>query len=212
MGEWALLQSAPAFCPATPRAAHAPPPRAHAPHHTAARRAERSTHAETFRDGAPARSSPRAQYDDHGESDKKLDRKEFSDWLWEEVNSFGSAKQDENFLSVTKKLRELAMVSRLFTTMDKDSSGFLEPKEFNSILATYNGQDWSSMSHEEKKADTEGFLKFYDDHGEADKKLDRKEFSEWLWEEVISFGSAREDENFAAVVEKLESLTSSSSS
>jgi Ca2+-binding EF-hand superfamily protein len=141
-------------------------------------------------------------YDDHGQADTKLDRKEVLEWLHEEAGSF----PDTPFDNIVQKLTELVKVRNLYAAWDANGSGYLEVKEFNVIMARYNGLDWDNMSEDEKKANADGFLKYYDNHGESDAKIDRKEFAEWLQEEIASFP----DSPFDAVVQKLHELVACS--
>ena len=140
-------------------------------------------------------------YDDHGKADGKLDYKEFYEWLQEETSSFPG----DAFTAIVNKLTELIRANNLFLLWDHDKSGFLEVKELYPVMAAYNGLDWATMSEEDKKAETSSFLGYYDDNGEPDGKLDRKEFCEWLREEIMSLSKGDMD-GMNAVHQKLTEL------
>jgi Ca2+-binding EF-hand superfamily protein len=118
-------------------------------------------------------------YDDDGKPDARLNRKEFAEWLAEEVVSFENTTAG----AVVYKLTNIVLTTNLFNQWDADKSGFLEVKELNRVLKTYNGGDFDGKT----------FMKDYDDDGKPDARLNRKEFAEWLAEEAESFatGSVR---------------------
>ena len=97
----------------------------------------------------------------------------------------------------------------LFTQWDADSSGFLEVKELNRVVALWNGEDWAGMDEAARAEQADNFLSLYDDHGEADSKLDFKEMTEYLLEEAKSFAEEGAPLNAAdlhAVIGKFEEL------
>lgn len=122
---------------------------------------------------------------------------------------FDQLKRDDGTIStatfISAMFANKTRCDKLFDVWDADQSGYLEVKEFNVVLALYNGVNWDILSEDERKAEAENFLKYYDVSGKSDGKIDKKEFVEWIDKEVTSF-SARGGCAFDTVTTKLTEL------